>query len=48
MKCVMDFPRFGEAELVHDGRGDFNNHEGSFTFKNEFWVGDGVFEVSDF
>ena len=42
----MDLPRFGEAELVCDGREDFDNREGSFTFGGELGVCDGSFEVS--
>ena len=44
----MDFPCFGEMELIHDGGEDFDNREGSFSFGGEFWVGDGTFEVSGF
>ena len=45
---MMDLPRFGEAKLVCDRGQDFNDCEGSFTFRGELWVGDGVFEVSGF
>ena len=48
MKRVMDLPRFGEAKLVRDRGQDFNDCEGSFTFRSELWVGDGAFEVSGF
>ena len=48
MKRVMDLPRFGESELVCDGREDFDDREGSFTFGGEFRVGDGAFEVPGF
>ena len=43
---VMNFPRFGEAELVRNRREDFNDSEGSFTFRGELGVGDRAFEVS--
>ena len=44
----MDFPRFGEAELIRDGREDFDDREGSFTFGGELGVCDGSFEISGF
>ena len=48
MERVVDLPRFGESELVCDGGEDFDDREGSFTFRGELWVGNGVFEVSGF
>ena len=36
MKHGMDLPRSGEVELVHDGREDFYDCEGSFTFWGEY------------
>ena len=45
---VVDFPRFGEAELVRDRGQDFDYREGSFTFGGEFGVSDGAFEISGF
>ena len=45
---VMNFPRFWEAELIRDGREDFDYREGSFSFGGEFWVCDGSFEISGF
>ena len=44
----MDFPHFGESELVCDGGEDFDNREGSFTFGGELGVCNGAFEVSGF
>jgi len=43
VKRVVDTPRFGESELIYDGREDFCDGEGSFTFWGEFRVGDGAF-----
>ena len=48
MKHVIDLPCFQEAQLIGDGGQDLNNSEGSILFRGEFWVGDGVFEVSGF
>ena len=45
---VMDFPHFGESELVCDGGEDFDDREESFTFGGEFWVCDGSLEISGF
>ena len=42
----MDFPRFGEAELICDGGEDFDDCEGSFSFGGELGVGDGPFKIS--
>ena len=44
----MDFPHFGETELVSDRGEDFDYREGSFTFGSEFWIGDGTFKISGF
>ena len=44
----MDLPRFRESELIGDGGKDFDNREGSFTFRGEFGVGNGAFEISGF
>ena len=46
MEHVMDLPHFGEAELVCNGGENFDNHEGSFIFGGELWIGNGTFEVS--
>ena len=48
MECVMNFPSFGEAELVGDQGENFDSCEGSFMFRGELGVGDGAFEVSGF
>ena len=45
---VMDFPRFGETELISDGREDFDEREGSFTFGGELGVCDRAFKISGF
>ena len=45
---MMNFPCFGETELVHDRGEDLDDCEGSFTFRGEFWIGDGAFKVSGF
>ena len=45
MERVMDFPRFGEAELIGDEGEDFDDCKRSFTFGGKFWVGDGAFQV---
>ena len=42
---MVDFPRFGETELVRDRGEDFDDCEGSFTFRSELGIGDGAFEV---
>ena len=39
MECVVDFPCFGEAELICDGEEDLDDHEGSFMFQDKFGVG---------
>ena len=44
----MNLPRFRESESIGDGREDFDDCEGSFSFRGEFGVGDGAFEVSGF
>ena len=44
----MDLPRLGELELVSDGGEDFDDREGSFTFRGELGVCDGSLEISDF
>ena len=41
----MDFPHFGEAELVCNWRQDFDDGEGSFLFQGELWVGNRSFEI---
>ena len=46
MERVVDFPRFGEAELIRNGRKDFDDCEWSFSFWGELRVGNGPFEVS--
>ena len=43
MECVVDFPCLGEAELVCDGRENLDYRERSFSFRDELWIGDGVF-----
>ena len=48
MECVMDFPHFGEAELVCDRGENLDYHKRSFTFWGEFGVGDGAFKISGF
>ena len=46
MECVMNFPCLGKVELIHDGRENHDDYEGSFLFRGEFGIGDGGFEVS--
>ena len=48
MECVVNLPRFGEVELIYDGREDLDDCEGSFSFGGKLWVGDRVFEISGF
>ena len=43
MECVMNFPHFGELELVSDQGEDLDNGEGSFSFGCELQVGDRMF-----
>ena len=45
---VMNLPHFREVELVRDGREDFDDHEGSFTFQGKLGVCDGSLEISGF
>ena len=45
---VMDLPHFGEAELIHDWREDFDDSEESFLFESKLWICDRSFEVSGF
>ena len=45
---VMDFPHFGESELVCDGGENFDNCEGSFTFGGELWVSNRAFQIPSF
>ena len=45
---VMDFPHFGEAELIHDQKEDFDDCEGLFLLEGEYGIGNGPFEVSGF
>ena len=45
---MMNLPRFGESELVRDGGEYFDDREGSFTFRGEFRVCDGAFEIPGF
>ena len=45
---VVDFPRFGEAELVSNGGEDFDDCEGSFMFWGELWVCNRTLEISGF
>ena len=40
MDRVVNFPRLGESELICDEGEDFDDREGSFTFRGEFWVCD--------
>ena len=46
MECVMDLSHFGEVQLIGDWEKNFDNCEGSFTFGDEFWVCNRLFEVS--
>ena len=48
MEHVMDLPHFREVELVCDGRQDFDNCEGSFTFGGELWVSNRAFQIPSF
>ena len=48
MEHVIDLPCFGEAELIHDWREDFNYHEGPFTFWGELRVNNEASKISDF
>ena len=48
MESGVDFPHFGEAELVCDWRQDFDDCERFLSFWCELWVCDRSFEVSGF
>ena len=48
MECVMNFPCLGEVELICDRREDFDDGEGSFSFRSEFWISNGMLKVSCF
>ena len=45
---VVDFPCFGESELICDQGEDFDDCEGSFTFGGELGVCDRTLEISGF
>ena len=43
---MVDFPCFGEAQLIGDGGEDLDNCKRSFTFRGELWVCDRMLEIS--
>ena len=48
MEDWVDLPCFRQAELIDNWGKDFRDGEGSFSFRGEFRVDDGSFEISGF